>query len=390
MTSIQRTIKFEKKPQKGEKGASPRGPQAWSDMPDNYMFYQGKDGEEYKDVVLYNGTYYTCIKTHQKNSSNYPLSSLDTSNHYWQKADQFELVATNLFLANYALIKNLGVEAIEMKDPKDNSKILFQVKDGNVTCKTGTFENITIGSGCVNYGVNRQPFVSGDGAYFEGDDVWLETELHDNLAFNDLKDGWQTFASLPFDQKANGRRILIVRSVWNNISPYDITQVSAPDGKYFFEDGLRNKYLKVKSNEALLLAGYGDDTDFMGWIVLLRIPMWTVHPHGSVHRVIYEGKCYGNGTKLKYKAYNGAKLTCSRFDNGSYKISFETPFKSTDEYEVMLTACGMNGNTAHAVFASLDKKNTSYFTVRCADDPSLNDASFLFQVIPTWDWITNS
>lgn len=149
MTSIQRTIKFEKKPQKGEKGASPRGPQAWSDMPDNYTFYQGKDGEEYKDVVLYNGTYYTCIKTHQKNSSNYPMSSVDTSNHYWQKADQFELVATNLFLANYALIKNLGVEAIEMKDPKNSDNTLFIVKDGNVVCKTGTFENVQI-SGVLN------------------------------------------------------------------------------------------------------------------------------------------------------------------------------------------------------------------------------------------------
>lgn len=389
MTSIQRTIKFEKKSQKGEKGASPRGPQTWSDMPDNYTFYQGKDGEEYKDTVLYGGTYYSCIKTHQKNSSNYPTSPTDTNNHYWQKADQFELVATNLFLANYALIKNLGVEAIEMKDSKGN--ILFKVMDGNVICKTGTFENITIGSGCVNYGVNRQPFISGGGIEFNTNgETWLETELHDNLVFNDIEGGWQNFVSLPFDQKANGRRILIVRSVWNKIRPYDITEVTAPDGQYFFEDGLTSKSLKVQANEALLLVGYGDETNFMGWIVLQRIPMWTIHPNGSVHRVIYEGKCYENGTKLKYKAYNGTKLTCSRFSDGSYKISFGTPFKTTDEYEVMLTACGMNGNTSHAVYASLDEKNVSYFTVRCADDPSLNDASFLFQVIPTWDWITNS
>ena len=119
-----------------------RGPQAWNDMPDNYMFYQGEDGEEYKDVVLYNGNYYSCVKTHQKNSSNYPTSSVDTNSGYWKLADKFELVATNLFLASYALIKNLGVEAIEMKDSSGN--ILFKVKDGNVTCKTGTFENVQI------------------------------------------------------------------------------------------------------------------------------------------------------------------------------------------------------------------------------------------------------
>ena len=51
-------------------------------------------------------------------------------------------MATKILLASYALVKNLGVECIDMRDAAGN--ILFQAKGGNVTCKTGTFENIKV------------------------------------------------------------------------------------------------------------------------------------------------------------------------------------------------------------------------------------------------------
>jgi len=97
--------------------------------------------------VLYNGNYYSCVASHTKTADNYPTSTLDTNNGYWKLADKFELVATNILLAQYALVKNLGVETIDMKDSDGN--ILFQAKDGSVTCKTGTFENVTV-SGKLN------------------------------------------------------------------------------------------------------------------------------------------------------------------------------------------------------------------------------------------------
>ena len=129
--------------QKGEKGAVLRGPQAWSDLPVGYEFYAGAEGEEIKDVVLYNGSYFSCIKSHTKSATNYPLSDEDTANGYWAKGDKVELIATKILFSTYALVKNLGVEAIEMKDASNN--VLFEAKDGKVTCKTGTFENITVG-----------------------------------------------------------------------------------------------------------------------------------------------------------------------------------------------------------------------------------------------------
>lgn len=153
---------------KGEKGAAPRGPRAWSDMPIGYNFLQGAVGEDYKDIVVYNDKFYYCKKSHTKTASNYPGSTEDTSNGYWEAASNFEMVATKILFAAYALVKNLGVEAIEMKDKSGN--VLFEAKDGNVTCMTGTFENITV-NGTVKanlmYGkVVRCDFTkSGNGTY---------------------------------------------------------------------------------------------------------------------------------------------------------------------------------------------------------------------------------
>lgn len=126
----------------GDRGPALRGPQAWSDCAVGYVFQSGASGEEYKDVVLYGGYYYSCIKLHTKTASNNPGSATDTNSGLWKLADPVEIVATKILLAQYALVKNLGVEAIDMKDV--NGNIIFQAKDGNVTCNSGTFKNITV------------------------------------------------------------------------------------------------------------------------------------------------------------------------------------------------------------------------------------------------------
>lgn len=127
---------------KGDRGPTLRGPQAWSDCAVGYVFQSGANGEDYKDVVLYGGYYYSCIKSHTKTASNYPGSATDTNSGLWKLADPVEIVATKILLTQYALVKNLGVETIDMKDA--NGNIIFQAKDGNVTCNRGTFNNITV------------------------------------------------------------------------------------------------------------------------------------------------------------------------------------------------------------------------------------------------------
>lgn len=128
--------------EKGERGPALRGPQDWEKLPVGYSFQAGKDGDEWKDIVVYKGNYASCIKGHTKTSTNYPGSTDDSNNGYWSVTNKWEIVATNILLTSYALIKNLGVEVIDMKDSDGN--ILFQAKDGKVVCKTGTFENVSV------------------------------------------------------------------------------------------------------------------------------------------------------------------------------------------------------------------------------------------------------
>ena len=127
---------------KGEQGAALRGPQMWKDCATGYAFQAGVAAQQWKDVVIYNDNYYSCVKAHTKTASNYPGSTDDVNNHYWQLSDKIEIVAANILLATYALIKNLGVEALEMTDSSGNTVV--KIKDGNVMCNTGTFENVTI------------------------------------------------------------------------------------------------------------------------------------------------------------------------------------------------------------------------------------------------------
>ena len=145
----------------GERGPALRGPQAWSDCATGYAFKSGAKGEAWKDVVLYGNNYYSCIKSHTKTASNYPGSTTDQSNGYWQLGDKIELVATKILLASYALVKNLGVESIDMRDAAGN--ILFQAKGGNVTCKTGTFDGITVRNAEIESGHIAGFEVSGTG-----------------------------------------------------------------------------------------------------------------------------------------------------------------------------------------------------------------------------------
>lgn len=126
----------------GKQGATLRGPQAWSDCANGYSFQAGGEGDSWKDVVIYKDNYYSCIKSHTKTADNYPGSTAANNNKYWQLGDKIELVASKILLATYALVKNLGVEAIDMKDASGN--IVFQAKDGNVVCNSGTFNNITV------------------------------------------------------------------------------------------------------------------------------------------------------------------------------------------------------------------------------------------------------
>lgn len=142
--------------ERGDRGAILRGPQDWKQLGNGYQFYSGADDEDYIDSVFYQNNFYLCKKSHTKTSSSYPGSTADKNRGYWQLSDKIDMVATYLFLAKYALINNLGVKYLELKTSDgfirmtdDEGNILFNVENGNVTCLTGSFENVNV-SGIVH------------------------------------------------------------------------------------------------------------------------------------------------------------------------------------------------------------------------------------------------
>lgn len=356
---------------KGDRGPALRGPQAWSDCAVGYMFQSGASGEEYKDVVLYGNNYYSCIKSHTKTASNNPGSATDTNSGLWKLADKFEMVATKILLAQYALVKNLGVEAIDMKDANDN--IIFQAKDGNVTCNRGTFTNGTFTNVKV-IGSIRNPFNLANDSF--------DVDYSDNVAMLSSGGGWLDAYSMPWDVSQNGRRLTIVNYKWGSTMAQGQAAISAPNGKYFFEDGIKKRELKV-SREIVEMIGYGTTTEFYGWIVLNRIDLMTSQKYGHCLKALAFGTVSGgnssSSTSITSNTFDGSKLTVSRQSEGLYRVYFPSMwFTYTSNCRVILTGRGVCYGASSPVKATMHSLGNGYFDVVVSDDATRNDGSFDF------------
>ena len=130
-------------------------PRLWDEYPDDYVFMQGKDGEERRDLVLArdgnSGRLYACAckLTHVKNEAYPPLPAGGPGKDHWVTGEQQKFIATELLLAELAYVRNLMAEYVQMHDAEGN--VLFEVYNGNVVARTGTFENVRV-SGTVSAG----------------------------------------------------------------------------------------------------------------------------------------------------------------------------------------------------------------------------------------------
>ena len=351
----------------GDRGPALRGPQAWSDCAVGYTFQSGANGEEYKDVVLYGNNYYSCIKSHAKTASNNPGSTIDTNSGLWKLSDKLEMVATKILLAQYALVKNLGVETIDMKDA--DGKIIFQAKDGEVICNSGTFKNIKV------IGSMRNPFNLANDSF--------DTDYSDNVAMlSDDRDAWLTAYSMPWDVSQSGRRLTIVNYKWGSTMAQGQAKISAPNGKYFFEDGIQKSKLKV-SREIVEMIGYGTTTEFYGWIVLNRIDLMTSQKYGHCLKALAFGTVSGgnssSNTSITSNTFDGSELTVARQSEGLYRVFFpSTWFTYTSNCRVILTGRGVCYGASSPVKATMHSLGNGYFDVVVSDDATRNDGSFDF------------
>lgn len=355
---------------KGDRGPALRGPQAWSDCAVGYVFQSGASGEEYKDIVLYGNNYYSCIKSHTKTGKETGANNT-LSTDYWKLADKLEIVATKILLAQYALVKNLGVEAIDMKDANDN--IIFQAKDGNVTCNSGTFTNGTFTNVKV-IGSIRNPFNLANDSF--------DVDYSDNVAVLSSGGGWLDAYSMPWDVSQNGRRLTIVNYKWGGTMAQGQAEISAPNGKYFFEDGIQKSKLKV-SREIVEMIGYGTTTEFYGWIVLNRIDLMTSQKYGHCLKALAFGTVSGgnssSNTSITSNTFDGSKLTVARQSEGLYRVFFpNTWFTYTSNCRVILTGRGVCYSASSPVKATMHSLGNGYFDVVVSDDASRNDGSFDF------------
>ncbi len=131
-------------------GTSIRGPQKWETLPIGYGFQAGGLGDNYQDIVMVGTDYFYCKKRHTKTASS-PSPKNDSTN--WKQGSKIDMVATDIMLAKYSLIENLGVTAIEMYKKNSDGSLatdengayipVLLAKDGNLSCK-GVLEATTM------------------------------------------------------------------------------------------------------------------------------------------------------------------------------------------------------------------------------------------------------
>ena len=94
---------------------------------------------------------------------------------------------------------------------------------------------------------------------------------------------------------------------WGSTLSTGYMTISAPSGKYFFEDGISKTTLKF-SREIIEMIGYGDDTTFFGWIVLNRRDLMTTGKYGKYLQVLASGIVTGTSSSasIRYNTFDGS------------------------------------------------------------------------------------
>lgn len=147
------------------------------------------------------------------------------------------------------------------------------------------------------------------------------------------------------------------------------------------------------SREIVELVGYGDSSNFYGWIVLSRTDLGTERSYGHNVKALAMGVMTWTGSGMTGYAstFDGSELTCTRIDTGKYNVTFGNTgwFGRDDDVFVLVTGYGSATSifqTQTPIYANLNSKSTTGFTVWTGDNSSLNDGGFTFLVMNANDW----
>lgn len=103
----------------GSKGARMR----IRDWATGQQYMQGKDGEDFYDIGVYESKLYLCTKTHTSSSANNPITSVSSYLGYWEIAQDWVFVATRLLLAEKIKADQIDADGITAKDVDITGKI---------------------------------------------------------------------------------------------------------------------------------------------------------------------------------------------------------------------------------------------------------------------------
>lgn len=261
---------------------------------------------------------------------------------------------------------------------------------GVMTIKTANIESSVLKNVKIT-GTVRQPWAR-SGIYVNIGGNSSETLTFDNVA-GGVSGGWEDGSlnnMLSWTLNDSGRIMRIANWKFNGETFTGKATVSAPSGKYFFEDGLSKSTLTV-SREMVELIGYGDDRTFYGWIVVRRIDLGSTKRYGRGLKVLAQGMVsgYSSGASISYKTFDGSSMSVTRLSEGRYQISFSSAwFSSASDCLVMLTGYGYSsGSSTAPIKATLTSRNTTSIIVDTSDDASRNDGSFMFYISNLNDWM---
>lgn len=298
-----------------------------------------------------------------------------------QDAVMKETIIEGGYLKNSLIdTENLLVENIYSKNGNFQTTKDGTVKGRNAVFEGGTFTDVLL------QGSLRNPFVQ------ETDSIVVGGKLstHDNVATISVGGGWITAGTLEWDVKQSGRRMCITNYRWGSQYSQGAIEYTAPEGKFFYENGISKNYLKL-SRECVELIGYGTSTQFYGWIVLNRINLMTISRYGRKLNALAMGIVTGSssGASISYKTFDGTTMSVSRTGEGQYRVNFTyTWFNQASDCIAIVTGLGYSpGSSKAAIKATVISRYSSYITVDTSDDATRNDGSFMFLILNINDWI---
>lgn len=262
----------------------------------------------------------------------------------------------------------------------DAKNIVTQgLRTGDIDAERATIKNLSI------IGSSRNPFTR----MSKGTNVDYSNNVSviTNINYEFVTSNYE----LKWDNSQNGRRITLLNYRWRNEFAYGGATINAPEGKYFFEDGLKKSALKF-SRQYVELLGIGDDTAFYGWVVVNKIDVSSVFGYGHVAKVLAYGSLVATieNNKLKLtllqKTFDGQKITVEQ-DVIGYKLRFPSSWGNAGNFVPNITPYKFIGNIY------IYERGDDYIIIRYSGKSSENrnweDASFLFsiQTAADFEWL---